>query len=94
MLNPKNNFSKNNRISIRISNNDLNNLFSVKKSGDFKDDSEAIRFCITFSNIILNMLPAAIAESYIETAEETMVVSDSTARNEPEKRLPPSSVDD
>lgn len=62
---------------MRISDNDLTNLYSVKKSGDFKDDSEAIRFCITFSNIILNMIPAAVAETYITTAEDTLIQSES-----------------
>ncbi len=72
MARPKSEFSKTNRISMRISDNDLNNLFTIKKSGDFKDESEAIRFCITFSNIILNMIPAAVAETYITTAEDKL----------------------
>lgn len=78
MARPKSDFSKKNRISLRVNDNDLNNLYSVKKAGDFKDDSETIRFCITFSNIVLNMLPAAIVESFIELSEPTI-----TVRNEP-----------
>lgn len=73
MTRPKSEFSKTNRISIRISNNDLSNLYSIKDSGDFKDDSNTIRFCITFSNIILNMIPAAVAEAYITTAEDKLI---------------------
>lgn len=72
MARPKGEFSKTNRISIRVSENDLKSLYSVKKSGDFIDDSESIRFCITFTSIVLNMLPAAIAETFIETAENSL----------------------
>lgn len=72
MARPKGEFSKTNRISIRVSNNDLKSLYSVKDSGDFDDDSESIRFCITFTSIVLNMLPAAIAETFIETAENSL----------------------
>ncbi len=86
---PRSEFSKTNRISLRISDNDLKNLYTVRKAGDFKDDSEAIRFCISFTNIVLNMLPAAIVESFIEQSEQN-----STAQIEPKNELPPSSVDD
>ncbi len=89
MARPKSDFSKTNRISLRISDNDLKNLYTVRKAGDFKDDSESIRFCISFTNIVLNMLPAAIVESFIELSE-----SNSTAQNEPKNELPPSSIDD
>jgi hypothetical protein len=89
MARPKNDFSKSNRISLRISDNDLKNLYTVRTAGDFKDDSESIRFCISFTNIVLNMLPAAIVESFIELSE-----SHSTARNEPENERPQSSKDD
>lgn len=85
----KSDFSKTNRMSLRVSDNDLNNLYTVRKAGDFKDDSESIRFCISFTNIVLNMLPAAIVESFLELYEQN-----STARNEPKNELLQSSVDD
>lgn len=85
MARPKGEFSKTNRITIRVSENDLKSLYSVKKSGDFNDDSESIRFCITFTSIVLNMIPAAIAETFIETAESSLKEIHHTGRNGPDK---------
>lgn len=96
MARPKSEFSKTNRLSMRVGDNDLKNLYTVRTAGDFKDDSETIRFCISFTNIVLNMLPAAIVESFIETAEDTLSSKNlnNTACNKPENERPPSSKDD
>ena len=98
MSRPKSDFSKTNRLTLRLSNNDLVNLNSIKNTGAFDNESDTLRFCITFTNIILNMIPAAVVESFIVTAEDSLNTLESsnqhTAHTVPETERLPSPADD
>lgn len=58
---------------IRILNN-------IQASGELQDRSATIRFCINFTKTILSIIPAALAESLIDTSEDMDNGIDSTKR--------------
>jgi len=62
--------NNNERIALRMTEKEISTLNSIQSSGGFSDRSATIRFCINFTKTILSILPAAIAESFIETIEE------------------------
>lgn len=59
--------SANERITVRLSANDLKGLDKIKASGDFEDMSASVRFCIHFSVALLRSIPQALINSFIET---------------------------
>lgn len=50
---------------MRLSETHLRHLAKIRKCGDFPDDSSTLRFCISFTKAVLNIIPAAVAENYI-----------------------------
>ena len=59
------------KISVRLSENDLEGLEKVRVSGDFKDISEAVRWVIHFTIAMLRIIPLAVVEGFTRTDAET-----------------------
>lgn len=59
--------SGNERITVRLSQNDVVGLKKVQASGDFEDMSTSVRWCIHFALAMLKQIPAAIISSFSET---------------------------
>lgn len=62
--------SANERITVRLSANDLKGLDKIKVSGDFEDMSATLRWCIHFTTTMLRSIPAAIINSFAASEEE------------------------
>jgi hypothetical protein len=61
--------SANERITVRLSANDLKGLDKIRASGDFEDMSASVRWCIHFSVALLKAIPVALINSFVETNE-------------------------
>ncbi len=55
------------KISVRLSENDLEGLEKVRLSGEFKDISEAVRWVIHFTVAMLRIIPLAVIEGFTRT---------------------------
>jgi len=58
------------RIALRMTEKEIRILDNIQASGELQDRSATIRFCINFTKTILSIIPAALAESLIDTLEE------------------------
>jgi len=68
----------NERITVRLSQHDMNGLKKIKMSGEFDEVSSALRWCIHFTVAMLRVIPAAIIESFMiteATEENTQEIS-------------------
>lgn len=61
---------KNKRVDVRLGERNLSHLLAIKNMGDFGDDSTTLRFCISFTHTMFKLLPAALADSYIDEIEQ------------------------
>lgn len=52
-------------LHVRITKNEKSVLSHIMKSADCADESEAIRFCIFFTRMMLSAVPAHAAEALI-----------------------------
>ena len=68
------------RIALRMTEKEIRILDNIQASGELSDRSATIRFCINFTKTILSIIPAALAESLIDTSEEIDDGIDSTER--------------
>lgn len=59
------------KIDLRISERDAKRLNNVMKLGDW-NRSEALRFMLNFSYMIMEMLPAALFETFIDEVESSL----------------------
>ncbi|MDD5614941.1 MAG: hypothetical protein PHH85_01930 [Candidatus Methanoperedens sp.] len=59
------------QTNVRLSDTHLKRLAKIRKCGDFSDDSAALRWCIDFTNTMLGIIPAAVAETYISSFAES-----------------------
>ncbi len=67
------------RITVRLSENDLEGLEKIRVSGEFKDISEAVRWVIHFTVAMLRIIPLALIEGFMRTdAENEGVKQDDT----------------
>ena len=74
------------KLSVRLSENDLEGLEKVRVSGDFKDISEAVRWVIHFTIAMLRIIPLAVVEGFTRTdAEMEEVKPDDTVEVAPEQ---------
>ena len=74
------------RITVRLSENDLEGLEKVRVSGDFKDISEAVRWVIHFTIAMLRIIPLAVVEGFTRTdAEMEEVEPDDTMEVAPKQ---------
>jgi len=74
------------KLSVRLSENDLEGLEKVRVSGDFKDISEAVRWVIHFTIAMLRIIPLAVVEGFTRTdAEMEEVEPDDTLEVAPEQ---------
>jgi len=74
------------KISVRLSENDLEGLEKVRVSGDFKDISEAVRWVIHFTIAMLRIIPLAVVEGFTRTdAEMKEVEPDDTVEVAPQE---------
>lgn len=55
------------KISVRLSENDLEGLEKVRVSGDFVDTSTAVRWVIHFTVAMLRIIPLAVIEGFTRT---------------------------
>jgi hypothetical protein len=58
------------RVTLRLSNRDSRIISQIQKSGEFEDTSATIRWCISFTNTLLKIIPESIALSFLEAEEE------------------------
>uniref|UniRef100_A0A6M3LZN0 Uncharacterized protein n=1 Tax=viral metagenome TaxID=1070528 RepID=A0A6M3LZN0_9ZZZZ len=68
------------RIALRMTEKEIRILNNIQASGELQDRSATIRFCINFTKTILSIIPAALAESLIDTSEDMDNGIDSTKR--------------
>uniref|UniRef100_A0A6M3LXR2 Uncharacterized protein n=1 Tax=viral metagenome TaxID=1070528 RepID=A0A6M3LXR2_9ZZZZ len=54
------------KITIRLSGSNIKILNSIRESGAFENDSQTVRFCIEFTNTILQNIPETIGESFVK----------------------------
>lgn len=74
------------RITVRLSENDLEGLEKIRVSGEFKDISEAVRWVIHFTVAMLRIIPLALVEGFTRTDAETeSVKQDDTMDTSTEK---------
>lgn len=59
------------KIDLRMSERDAKRLNDVMKLGDW-NRSEALRFVLNFSYMIMEMLPAALFETFIDEMESSL----------------------
>ncbi len=57
------------KLTVRLSESDMNGLEKIRASCDFEDMSAAVRWCIHFASVILKIIPVAVATSFVETEE-------------------------
>jgi len=78
------------KLSVRLSENDLEGLEKVRVSGDFKDISEAVRWVIHFTIAMLRIIPLAVVEGFTRTdAEMEEVKPDDTMEKPAEETQKP-----
>ena len=78
------------KLSVRLSENDLEGLEKVRVSGDFKDISEAVRWVIHFTIAMLRIIPLAVVEGFTRTDAETEgIKQDDTMEVAPEETQKP-----
>lgn len=53
------------KIDLRMSERDASRLNELMKMGNW-NRSEALRFVLNFSYVVMDMIPAAVAESFID----------------------------
>ena len=64
------------KIDLRISERDANRLNELMKMGDW-NRSEALRFVLNFSYVVMDMIPAALVETFID--ENVFLTDEDTA---------------
>ena len=57
-------------LHVRISKREKSVLAHIMESADCADESEAIRFCIFFTRMLLSAVPAHAAEALIASDED------------------------
>jgi hypothetical protein len=53
------------KIDLRISERDAKRLNELMKMGDW-NRSEALRFVLNFSYVVMDMIPAALVETFVD----------------------------
>jgi hypothetical protein len=59
------------KIDLRISERDAKRLNELMKMGDW-NRSEALRFVLNFSYVVMDMMPAALFETFIDGIETSV----------------------
>lgn len=59
------------KIDLRISERDANRLSEIMKMGDW-NRSEALRFVLNFSYMVMDMMPALLFETFIDGIETSV----------------------
>lgn len=60
---------KEQRITVRLTEGDISGLKLIQKNAGFTETSPALKFCIHFTVTLLEMIPEALIQSFLEKEE-------------------------
>jgi len=75
------------KLSVRLSENDLEGLEKIRVSGEFKDISEAVRWVIHFTVAMLRIIPLAVVEGFARTDAGTEEIIQDDKMEKPTEKV-------
>ena len=63
-------------LHVRLSTSDMKTLGLIRENAGLDDLSESVRFCISFTKMLLSVVPASAGEALIAVLEEDHAIQE------------------